>query len=302
VTDRAQIAALAADAVREGFLRHDVPLAGFTSFRIGGTALNFFSPANIDEAARLVASLNGEPCRILGGGTNLLVASEIIEKPVIILPAASSWEPAGKDGEMVLIRVPAGMPTALLVRMCAGEGLSGTEMLAGVPGTVGGAVAMNAGGRYGRIGERVRSVEFIDRGGEKRLMNREKIPPGCWRANPGDVFIVYVTLWLETRESRDVAARTREVLAEKKKAQPLGEKSAGCVFKNPGGFSAGKLIDEAGLAGTSCGDAVVSGRHANFIVNRGRASAADVLDLIDIVRERVATKFGLTLELEIQIW
>ncbi len=282
--------------------QHEAPLADFTSFRIGGIARWLFRPAGGRETEALLNALGGRPCRILGGGTNILVASEVIEEPVIILPRETSWNILEQTGKHVLIQAAAGMPLATLVRETAARRLSGLEALAGIPGTAGGAVMMNAGGKYGCIGDRVKRVEAYDRDGVGRVLEREDLVFGYRTSSLRGLTVTGLTFSLERRRHIETLTRLQEILSEKRATQPLGQKCAGCVFKNPAGYSAGKLIEEVGMAGVSCGDAVVSRLHANFIVNCGRATASDVLRLIEIVRKKIESEFALNLELEIEIW
>jgi len=283
-------------------VRREAYLADFTSFRIGGIARWLFRPTDRRETETLLGAFGGRPCRILGGGTNILVASEIIEEPVIILPPETSWQILEQRDNHVLIRAAAGMPLAALVRETAARRMSGLEALAGIPGTVGGAAVMNAGGKYGCIGDRVKRVEAHDRDGVGRVLEREELAFGYRASNLRGLTVTGVTLSLERHRHIETMTRLQEILSEKRMTQPLGQKCAGCIFKNPAGYSAGKLIDEAGLAGTGCGDAVISRLHANFIVNCGRAAAADVLRLIEIVRKKIESEFALALELEVDIW
>ncbi|MDP6989600.1 MAG: FAD-binding protein, partial [Planctomycetota bacterium] len=194
-----------------------------------------------------------------------------------------------------------------LVRRAGELGLSGLEMLAGVPGHLGGGVAMNAGGRLGWMWDVVEHVRVLDADGAVRDLAREECAPAYRDGNLGGRIVVSAVLRLELDSSAAVRERGREILLAKNAVQPVVEASSGCIFKNPdpeasAGRTAGELVDACGLKGLSRGAAVVSPLHGNFIVNRGGASAGDVFGLIDDVRERVAEATGIALECEVQQW
>ncbi len=282
-------------------LECDMSLAPFSSFRIGGIARRLYRPADIAETHALTASLGGENFRILGGGTNVLFASPVIAEPIVVVPRATTWRVIERTEGRVLVEADAGLPMSVLVNETASRGLAGLEVMAGVPGTVGGALVMNAGGRHGTIADAVESVRVLNGTGETTIPATE-IEFAYRRSSLKGEMIGAARFALAPRASEAVRERMRAIVDEKRASQPLGARCAGCVFHNPPGISAGGLIDEAGLKGAACGDAAVSEVHANFIVNRGRASAADVLALIDKIRGEVGRRFGITLETEIEIW
>jgi len=279
----------------------DERMALHTSFGVGGEVSYFITPRSWAELelAHDRSRAAGLRVRVLGRGSNILVTDEYHCCAVISTEALVGVARTG-------LRVDAGAGLALPRLLAAAEawGLGGFEPLAGIPGSVGGAVAMNAGGRHGTIGERlvgamvacpdagVRWVEAGDLGLSYRGSSVVE----------GSPVVLSATFELERAAPRGLQARRRSITAEKRAAQPMGARSAGCVFKNPPGQSAGRLIDQACLKGTSVGDAAVSHKHANFIVNRGKARASDILDLIGLVRDRVLDRFGVCLELEIEIW
>ena len=275
------------------------PLAPLTTFRIGGPAELFLEPSNVDELAETVALLrkSGIPYRVLGGGSNLLVSDKGVRGAVVSLGRLSSIRRAGG-----LLEVDAGARLLEVVRIAASAGLKGFENLAGIPGRVGGAVFGNAGSRYGAIGDLVVSLDLMEPDGE---LSRVVPGPSFFRYRGSDVgerIVVRALLAGGDADPRLLRTRVRELVRERKKSQPGWVGNAGCVFKNPKGDAAGRLIDAAGCKGLRSGDAVVSERHANFIENAGKATASDVLRLVDLVRDRVRRSFGVELELEVRRW
>jgi len=280
--------------VQEGAL-----MSRWTSFRIGGEAL-LLRPRDGDDLLWLLELLKGKsiPWRPLGGGTNLLVSDEGVKDPVVEL---SSLSHISVEGEK--IRAGAGVKMGEVMRICAEEGLSGLEPLAGLPGTVGGAVRGNAGGASFGIMEKVEEILVLDREGEWRRRGREELSYS-YRSGPlepGEL-LWEATFLLERKEPEEVKEGIHLHLQRRRETQPLELPSAGCVFRNPPGRGAGELIEEVGGKGLRRGDAMVSEKHANFIVNLGHATAQDVLGLTDLVRERVLRFTGVELQLEIEVW
>jgi UDP-N-acetylmuramate dehydrogenase len=189
-----------------------------------------------------------------------------------------------------------------LLLKCVRQGRSGLECLAGIPGTVGGGVRMNAGGRFGNIGAAVASVTVMDTEGTIFERTRDDIVFEYRQANISARFILGAELELEEDDPHRIVQRTKEIWMFKQNSQPLNAKSAGCIFKNPEDASAGALIDRAGLKGTTVGGAEVSPKHANFIVARDPCTADDVMTLMKKVRQTVHDKFGILLETEVQLW
>jgi UDP-N-acetylmuramate dehydrogenase len=201
-------------------------------------------------------------------------------------------------------KVDAAADLGRTVTYCAKHDLGGMEGLIGVPGTVGGALRMNAGAYGMQIGSYVREVKLY-RAGERKIetLRGEQISFEYRHTSfAADDMMLAVTLELPSKPYREILQGIRICNEKRRSSQPLGQKSAGCIFKNPPGGSAGRMIDELGLKGLSVGDARVSERHANFFVNAGKASAADMLALISDVRERVQNNFGVTLENEVIVW
>jgi UDP-N-acetylmuramate dehydrogenase len=275
------------------------PLAPLTTWRIGGPAQLYLEPDSVEELAEAVAQLRkqGIPYRVLGGGSNLLVADKGVRGAVVSLSRLSSIRRTD-----ALLEVDAGARLIEVVRIAATAGLKGFENLAGIPGRVGGAVFGNAGSRYGAIGDLVVALDLMEPHGEVR---REVPGPSFFRYRGSDVgerIVVRALLAGGEADPRLLRARVRELVRERKRSQPGWVGNAGCVFKNPKGDAAGRLIDAAGCKGLRSGDAVVSSRHANFIENAGHATASDVLRLVDLVRDRVRKAFGVDLELEVKLW
>ena len=187
-------------------------------------------------------------------------------------------------------------------RRCSERGYTGLACMAGIPGTVGGAVRMNAGGRDGEFGQIVRQVTVLESDGTIEVWEHGRIGFGYRCTGLGDRIVLSALLELGEDDPRRVKRMFEEYLDNKRRGQPLAENSAGCIFKNPDGQSAGALIDKAGLKGSRCGGACISKRHANFIVTEHGAKTADVLRLIDRIRDRVRCEYGIELEIEIDIW
>ena len=278
------------------------PLDRLTSFGVGGPADRFVvpeTPGDLMDAIRGAVD-RGEPVRALGGGKNLLVDDRGVTGTVISLSKMKTLEFSGNR-----VRAGAGVSIASLVAKAAARGLSGLECLAGVPGTVGGAVRMNAGGAHGAIGESVSEVLVFALWGEPIRFDRRACGFGYRTSRLAGTFICEVTLVLQPAESRDVVRRTAAILADKRASQPLSTATAGCMFKNPDralGASAGRLLDQAGMKGHERGGARFSPMHANFIENLGGARFGDILGLAREGRERVYDRFGIDLELEVEVW
>lgn len=282
-------------------IEHDAPLAPMTCFRLGGRARYLFRPRDAQQLASLLGRARQEdvPVKLLGRGANVLVCDDGFEGVVVRLdqPAFRRRRRFGAD-----LEVGGGADLMSLSRVCSHEGLSGLERLAGIPATVGGAVRMNAGGREGQFGDVVKEIHLLNPDGIEETWSRDQAGFGYRCTNLGDRIVLSVRLGLIQDEPARVRRAYAETVRRKAKSQPLSEKSAGCVFKNPRGQCAGALIDQAGLKGAAVGQVRVSRRHANFIiVNRG-ATASDVLRLIDLIRSKVRAMFGVHLETEIDIW
>ena len=280
---------------------HDEPLAPFTWLKLGGPAQFLVQPRTIDELLEVVRACREAhiPLRLLGGGSNLLIRDEGVSGAVVRL-AGEGFAQIETDGE----RVKAGAAALLstVISHAVKEGLAGLETLVGIPGTVGGALAGNAGGRSGDVGQVVESVTVMTPAGEILTRSEDELTFAYRSSNLDEFVILDATFRLQPDDPEEITRRMRKLWIIKKTTQPLSFQSAGCIFKNPRGMSAGLLIDQAGLKGTRIGNTEISDRHANFIVAHPGATSQDVLRLIDLARSKVAEQFGVDLELEIKIW
>ena len=276
-----------------------VPLAPETSFRIGGPAQYLIEPRTVEELATLVRRCldAGVPIRVLGGGSNILVPDEGIPGAVFRLSRMCNIT---RSGTRLLCE--AGAPLSHVVRRAEQWGLSGLESLAGIPGYIGGAVAMNAGGKHGCVASVLSSVTTLDRSGLLHEREPQTLRLGYRCSHLGGEVVLRAEFRLTEQDPLAIAETRIAVLEDKAKTQPLSSFSAGCIFKNPGEQGAGLLIDLAGLKGQRVGRAVVSAQHANFIINEGGATAQDVRTLIARVQDGVRKSFGVELELEIELW
>jgi UDP-N-acetylmuramate dehydrogenase len=273
-------------------------LCWHTSFRIGGPAEYFCMPSNTAELLEAIqfAKENNLPIYIIGGGTNLLVRDSLVPGIVMSTKRMKRIFFSGTE-----VTAECGASLLQLVRETCDRGLAGLEALAGIPGTVGGAVFMNAGGKYGEIAPVVGNVSTITMQGEPRFYGRDDLKFAYRRGPVADEVLTEVTLSLYRSTEGQVRSLVTSILRERSATQPLSAMSAGCIFKNPGGLPAGKLLDESGLKGQTCGKAQISPVHANFIVNLGGATASEVQSLIHLARRSVAERFGIEMELEITI-
>ncbi len=247
----------------------------------------------------LTCQESGTPVRLLGGGSNLLVRDEGV-KGVVVHLADPVFAKIAIEGDRVICGGAAKL--GHVISSAVREGLAGLETLVGIPGTVGGALHGNAGGRGGDIGQWTARATVLNRKGQIATRHRDELVFGYRQSNLDELVILEAELLLERDSPAALTQRMQQQWIIKKAGQPLAHQSAGCIFKNPRGMSAGMLIDQAGLKGTRIGGAEVSDRHANFIVTESGATAADVLKLIELVRDRVEEKLGVALETEIEIW
>ncbi len=291
--------AVARDLAVQGEIRLDEPMSRHTSWRVGGPAEIFFIPASVEDLAAFLAALDSTtPIFWHGAGTNLLVRDAGLRGVVV---SATKILKHLERVDDYRVEAGAGVPCTQLARQCVRWRLGPSEFFAGIPGTVGGALAMNAGAHGGETWERVESVRTINRSGELLERTSEDFsvayrnvsgPPEEWfvqamfRFEPGVI---------PSRETMD------EMLTRRKTTQPLGLPSCGSVFRNPPGKHAAQLIESAGLKGRRIGGAEVSTKHANFIINRQDASAHDIETLIDHVRATVLEEHGISLTHEVRI-
>ena len=284
-------------------LRREEPLAAKTTLRVGGAARIYAEPASVDELQTLVraAHSRGVPILMLGRGSNVVVPDEGADALVVALTheAWAKFEPRA-DGS---VQVGAGLRLKNLCGLAAKAGLAGFEFLEGIPGNIGGALRMNAGAMGGWIFDVVDSVQLMSRHGAVTTLAKAAMHVDYRHcAELHDAIALGALLRPTTRTEGDAVARQIDVYRKKRQESQPREPSAGCIFKNPPGTSAGRLIDECGLKGERVGDAEVSPVHANFIVNRGRASAADVLDLVRRIRARVLQARGVDLQPEVLLF
>jgi UDP-N-acetylmuramate dehydrogenase len=282
-------------------LQRGVSLSELTYLGIGGTTdlLRLNRHESIPELLNLLDD-HGVAHKFLGGGSNLLVMDG--ELPFVVLQLAQPNPDVVIEG--TLASVDAAADLGRVVTMCAKNNLGGMEGLIGVPGTVGGALRMNAGAYGTQIGSYVREVKLYRAADRKLETLRDDQISFEYRHTsfaPDDMMLA-VKLELPSKPYPEILQGIRICNEKRRASQPLGQKSAGCIFKNPPGASAGRMIDELGLKGLSAGDARVSELHANFFVNAGHASAADMLALVVDVRERVRQVYGVTLENEVVVW
>jgi UDP-N-acetylmuramate dehydrogenase len=280
-------------------LEHE-PLARYTTWRIGGPARLFLMPADVEDVARGLdmARERGLPWLVLGLGSNLLVKDGGF--PGIVIRMGKGLDKFEMKGAIAI--VGAGMATPILARRTAEAGFSGVERFVGIPGTVGGGIYMNAGCHGAEFAEVVTEVTVMDPKGKVRTIPRKQISYKYRGSNLGEVVVLESKLSL----GEEAPAKLKELQAKlfrwRKAGTPFDQPCAGSTFKNPGGNkTAGMLIDEAGLKGFRLGPVQVSPQHANYFVNAGTATAADVLKLIDHVKKTVAKKTGVELELEIKV-
>jgi len=285
----------------EHCVRRAEPLAPHTWFHLGGPAEYFAEPATVNELQTLVRRCHdeGTPVRLLGGGSNILVREEGVPGMVVQLAAGAFTEiTVGKQ----TVTAGGGAKLGHAISTSVREGLAGLETLVGIPGTIGGALHGNAGSRGGDIGQWTCQATVMTRAGEIAERSREELVFAYRESSLDELVILSAQFQLEQDDPEELTKRMQKQWIVKKAAQPLGHQSAGCIFKNPRGMSAGMLIEQAGLKNTRVGQAVVSERHANFIVADPGATSQDVLRLIDLVRDRVMERLGIELEKEIEVW
>lgn len=280
----------------------DEPLAPHTWFRLGGSAAFLARPRNVAEVVALIrrAIETGVPFRVLGGGSNVLVDDRGFPGLVIHLESPA-FSDVTIDGRQVV--AGAAVPLTALISQTARAGLAGLEVLTGIPGTVGGALRGNSGGRQGSIGTFVQRVTVVDDSGEVLTREREDLRFEYRSSDLDEPIILSAEFELESEDPEVVVRRMRRIWIIKKENQPYGHQSSGCIFKNPSPeLSAASLVERAGLKGERVGGAEVSDRHANFIIAHPGATSADVLELIELIRQKVHQQSGYDLQLQIKIW
>ena len=285
----------------EEIVETNYPLAKHTWYGLGGPADYFIRPKTTQQLQAVVERCreNGIRIKILGFGSNLLVSDEGVRAAVIKLDAEQFTQIHFEDQE---VNAWAGAELSKLVLTCVEKGLSGIEALTGIPGSVGGAVKMNAGGNFGDFGSAVEAVTLMDSTGNIFEKSKPELVFDYRQTNITAKFILNAQLKLNPAAPEQIMQTVKEIWIYKKNNQPLNTKNSGCIFKNPKSASAGALIDKAGLKGLQVGGAIVSNKHANFIIAQNRCTSRDVLRLIEAIKQKVKEQFDLDLELEIEIW
>jgi len=282
-------------------VRNSVPLAERTWFKLGGPAQFFAEPSTVEELQSVIVRCRDEGlhARLLGGGSNVLIRDEGVAGMVISL-ANSNFSNIKIDGRKVT--VGGGASLANTITVTVGAGLAGLEPLVGIPGTIGGALHGNSGSHGGDIGQWACSASVVTRGGEIIERDRGDLVFAYRQSSLDELVVLEAQFELEEEDPVEVTKRMQKLWIVKKANLPMAHENTGCIFKNPRGMSAGMLIDQCGLKGEQVGAVEVSQRHANFFVAKPGATAKEVLQLIDVVRNHVAERMGVELETEIEIW
>jgi UDP-N-acetylmuramate dehydrogenase len=285
----------------EEITERDHPLAPHTWYRLGGPADYFIRPRNVKDLREIVRRCNENHVRmyVLGFGSNLLVSDEGVRGAVIKLQGEEFGRTQFEGPE---VTAWAGAELSKLVLDCVEKGLAGVEGLTGIPGSVGGAVRMNAGGSFGDIGSAVESVTLMDSQGTVFEKKKPELIFDYRSVNIRARFILNAQLKLTEADPERILRTVKESWIYKKNSQPLNTRNCGCVFKNPPGAAAGALIDRAGLKGLQVGGAAVSEKHANFIVAKDGCTSRDVMQLIEAIKQKVREQYEVELELEIEVW
>jgi UDP-N-acetylmuramate dehydrogenase len=284
----------------EGRVLFDAPMRQFTSIKVGGPADSLFFPKDVDELRKLVryARRKSIPFFILGKGTNLVVRDKGVRGWVISL--TQGMKKIQLNGEVV--EAEGGLPLQRLVQFTLQKGLTGLEPFFGIPGTVGGGLAMNAGAWGAELKDVLRSITLMKDDGEVVERSRPRLKFSYRRLDlPSSWIILQGRFQLKKGKKEEILERVKSYSEMRKRTQPLDSPSAGSIFKNPKEGPAGKWIEEAGLKGFRMGQAMISDRHANFIINLGKATAGEVIDLMELVERKIYEKKGISLEREVKV-
>jgi UDP-N-acetylmuramate dehydrogenase len=287
-----------------GAVKFDEPMRAHTSLQVGGPAAVFAKPKDTAQLREILAFANSEglPALYLGGGTNLLVTDEALDAVVISTAHFRGIELLKTESGAAVLKAQSGEALKGLLSYCQRAGLTGLEGLSGIPGSVGGAIKGNSGSYGAEIKDLLIKVEMLSADGALKTLSKEEV--GFRYRGTGlkdSDLILNGDFLLKEDDPERVRFKMNEYFALKKKTQPIEARSAGCVFKNPPGELAGKLIEEAGLKGARAGDIEVSPVHANFFINKGKGTARDFMDLMERVADRIFTRTGIRLEPEIRI-
>jgi UDP-N-acetylmuramate dehydrogenase len=274
------------------------PLKEYTWFRIGGPADYYLEPADREDVVKIIGYLQAQqfPFTILGKGSNVLVSDEGIRGAVINL--GNSLSSVHAEGNRIYAE--AGVTLVRFVDFCVQRGLKGVEMLAGIPGTIGGALIMNAGAYGGEISTFLADVEVL-RAGTLQYLKKSEITFSYRRSSLHHEVILGAGFDLPPGDREEIVQVRKELLLKRNRTQPTNMPNSGSMFKNPEGNFAARLIEQAGLKGTRIGEAQISEKHSNFIVNLGGATAGNVLDLVRLAQKKVYEKFDIQLELEVKL-
>ncbi len=277
----------------------DYHIGNLTTFKIGGEAAYYSEPESVDQLKMVlkITSENGLEMSVIGKGSNILVNDKRVDKFVINLKRMNKFN---IDGEEVYAEAGCSLPR--LVVSTVEKELSGLETLCGIPASLGGAIFMNAGTKYSEMSKVLVEIYCMDNSGNVVALNPKEVNFGYRRSGLDGLIVVACKMKLKKDSKNEIMTRFRRFANEKKNTQPLSSYSAGCVYKNPQNDSAGRMIELAGLKGFRVGDAHISEKHANFIVNDKAATYGDVMRIIDNTRQVVNDRFGVLLDLEIKVW
>ena len=286
--------------VVRGKVLANAPLAALTCFGVGGAADVLFVPSDIDDLKAGLKAAAGAPITILGGCSNVLIRDGGIRGLVVLMTGLDGGLGVAADG--IGIKCLAGARSAAVSEFAADKGISGFEFLCGIPGTIAGAVIGNAGAYGGAMSDVVESVELVDFAGNEKTLANSELGFGYRKSSiPPNYIIVSVGFRGQRGDPAAIRQKMKSNMAQRLEKQPVGFRTCGSLFKNPPGDFAARLMDEAGLRGRRVGDAAISEKHANFLLNVGNATAAEMESLGMLALDEVFLKFGITLEWEIKI-
>jgi len=284
-----------------GKIKFKEPLRDKTTFKIGGSAKFFIEPKDIEDLKLLINLLKRDkiPHLVMGAGSNLLISDKGVKAAVIRLNAPYFRKITKRSN---CLNVGSGLALNQLLRIAKENSLSGVEFSAGIPGTVGGAVMMNAGAGDRSFGDLVKEVKVMDYDGRIKVLRKKDIKFTYRKSSLAGYIILSAALELTKGNKEKINKEIKKFLEYRRNSQDKTLPNAGCIFKNPKGESTGRLIDLCGLKGKTIGDACISRIHANFILNKGNAKAEEVLKLMDLIRKKVKSRFNINLQPEIKIW